>query len=300
MSTPFVVPTIPDAPQNLKEHPKAMVRKLWQVIDQNVDEAREAAEIVGTYRKAQSESFELLRTDTEHPEAAAYRKANSQMIDRIKDYQKEYDDAIAPFAKRLEDQKSEARAIVDQKRSEALKAIGINSDVTAEQSLEAIENYNAAAEMVAMVVAKMKKQGVETTFSLPVIDPKSGKKGTGETRGFTPRFSKVVINGVELTVPEGKTPKLTDIVAKIGIATFDRDYILSRLPSKDDWEALESGTDVTAQPMKWTDVKDDSKSMEYTVTVTKAFPAVRAVKNTDGTLTEAPDDDDDDDDESSS
>lgn len=293
MTASFTVPVIPDAPAKLKDHPKAMVRKLASVIEQNVDEAREAAEIVGTYRKAQESSFELLRTDDR---AADYRRANSKMIDRLKEYEAEYQKEIAPFVKRLEDRKAEARAIVDQQRVNALKAIGVDSEVTAEDSLAALENYNAAAEMVAMLVAKMKKQGVETTFSLPTIDPKSGRKGTGESRGFTPRFSAVTINDVPLTVADGKTPKLTDIVSKIGVANIDRDFVLGRLPAKDDWEQLEPGSEVTFS-LKWTDVKDPSKSQEWHVTVTKAFPAVRAVKSADGTLTEAPDDDDDESDE---
>lgn len=290
MTASYTVPVIPDAPAKLKDHPKAMVRKLYQVIDQNVDEAREAAGIVGTYRKAQTESFELLRTDDR---AADYRRANSKMIDRLKEYQAEYERAIAPFQKRLEEQKSEARGVVREAEIKALRAIGVDSEVTAEDSLAALENYNAAAEMVSMLVTKLKKQGVETSFALPTIDPKSGRKGSGESRGFTPRFSRVVINDVELA-----DSKLTAIVAKIGVANIDRDFVLGRLPSKENWEMLEPGTEVNFV-LKWTDVKDPEKSQEWAVQVTKAFPAVRAVKSADGTLTEAPDDDDDDDDDES-
>lgn len=291
MTASYTVPVIPDAPAKLKDHPKAMVRKLYQVIDQNVDEAREAAGIVGTYRKAQTESFELLRTDDR---AADYRRANSKMIDRLKEYQAEYERAIAPFQKRLEEQKSEARGVVREAEIKALRAIGVDSEVTAEDSLAALENYNAAAEMVSMLVTKLKKQGVETSFALPTIDPKSGRKGSGESRGFTPRFSRVVINDVELA-----DSKLTAIVAKIGVANIDRDFVLGRLPSKENWEMLEPGTEVNFV-LKWTDVKDPEKSQEWAVQVTKAFPAVRAVKSADGTLTEAPDDDDDDDDDDES
>lgn len=294
MTQTFTMPVIPDAPANLKNHGKAMVRKIADVIEQNTEEAKAAAEIVGAYRKAQESAFSSLTTDDR---AADYRRANSKYIDRLKEYQADYERDIAPFVKRLEERKSEAQAIVNEAKINALKLIGIDSEVTAEDSLAALEEYNAAAEMVAMLVAKLKKQGVEVAYSLPTIDPKSNKR-TGAKRGFTPRFSAVTINGVPLTVAEGKTPKLLDVVAKLGVAQWDRDFILSRI-DENTWNQLEPGAEVGFD-LKWTDVKDDSKSVEYHVTVTKAFPAVRAVKSADGTLTEAPDDDDNDDDDDDS
>jgi hypothetical protein len=293
MSTPstFTIPNIPEVPETLLKHQKPLVRKLAMVASLNVEEARESAQIIGRYLAGEAQAQEVLRT-SEKTKAVEFRKARSEMIDKIKALREQFEKDIAPYKEALDASIKDEQTVVHEIEVQALVENAVDTGVTLKEKMAALENYEAAAEMVAMTVAKMKKNGVETSFTLPSITAKKGK--TGETRGFTPRFDKVVINGTELTIGEGKSPKLMDIVNRIGVASIDRAWILKQLPIKEQWEQLAPGDDVTFT-VTWTNEDDASKSLSYDITVTKALPAVRAKKNADGSLTEAPDDDDEDD-----
>lgn len=274
---------IPAAPLKLKDHPKPLARRMYTVLDAATEEARENYDVIYRYKVGKAHEKEVLAEAAKGstPEAENFRKASAQYAERIAEYKADYEAEIKEFADRL----AERTKLADEtlkKYDDALRAsVQLESGVTAEENISALENYKAVADMVKGVMTTLAKQGVDIQFSLPSVV--SGKKGDG-SRGFTPRFSAVSVNGQDL---DGT--KLMDLVDKIGVK---RDNILLALKTKvggeDNWKAADPGLTVNFV------IDDNGKN--YDIIVVKAASG-RGVKSADGSLTEAPETDDDDDEE---
>lgn len=299
--------SIPNAPSFLKDHPKSLVRRMWNLLNETVEEAKECAEIANRYRSGKAEEAALLDSDRSHHETRLYREARARFIDRKKEAHARYEEACKPFFAAYEAEVAELQLVVDEKEAAARKALELANSVTANENNEAIENLAAAAAMAATVVQRLNKQGIkdpqgnDITFKIPTGS--TGSRGSSGPRGFTPRFDRITVNNEVMS-----SHKLLDLATKIDV---DRDAVLDMLMKqalnndKEQWFALDNGSEVSFTVTK-TDLDDASKSIVYEISVVKATPQPRKPKtvkvvNEDGTETEveapATDDDDDDDDD---
>lgn len=279
------IPTIPDTPVKLKNSDNPLAQAMVPVFDATVNQAREAVKVIKTYRETHEKETELLNT-SEAEEVVAFRKERDKYNRRVAEYKKQYEDNIKEFVELFESQKTDANKALSEAESNARKSINLESGVSAEDNVAALERYKAAAETIKLMVAGVKKQGVDVgNYGFPVIS--SGGKSSAAEKRFVPRFDKVLINGKEFT-----PPKMNDLATAVGA---QRDFISDQLiravgGDRAGWDDLASGSDVHFAISK--------NDVRYDIVVTKAEPPVRAKKDkVTGQLVEVTDEDDEDEDE---
>ena len=279
------IPTIPDTPVKLKNSDNPLAQAMVPVFDATVNQAREAVKVIRTYRETHEKETELLNS-SEAPEVVAYRKEREKYQRRIAEYKKEYEEQIKEFVDLLQSRTDDANKALSEAENVARHSINLESGVSAEDNVAALERYKAAAETIKLMVAGVKKQGVDVgNYAFPVITS-GGKSSAGEKR-FVPRFDRVTINGKDFT-----PAKMNDLATAVGAK---RDFVSTVLINavggdRQGWDDLAAGTEVH--------FAITNNDVRYDIAVTKAEPPVRAKKDkVTGQLIEVEDEEDEDDDE---
>lgn len=304
--------TIPEFPPLPGDRPKPLARRLWNALRDEVVAAREAAKVVYAYRVSEANEAELLRT-SDAPEAKEYQAAKRQTDQAIAEIKAECDRLCQPFIEDRDRQIKERNDALSAHAKRTREALSADNGVTAEDMVAALDEYKASADYVKDTLPKLNKQLAQPiVYSMPGLD---GKKGSQGERGFTPRFSSIVINDSQVTDDEGKPIlKLADFAEWLGTQTGTtvtrdrvRDTMLAQSLNNDRaiWDALEAESPVSFV-FDYSNADKPENNRRYHITVTKAPPAARKNKkdsdsaSSDTGDNEAPDDDDDDDDDDES